>query len=390
MAGTSLDPIELTRALVRRRSVTPKDEGAQDVLAAALEPLGFRIARLPFGDGAERIENLYARIGDGLPHFSFAGHTDVVPPGDETRWQAAPFAADVREGRLYGRGTADMKGAIAAFAAAAARHLAKGPLKGSISLLITGDEEGAAVNGTRRMLDWLKSKDETISHCLVGEPTNEAVLGDMIKIGRRGSFSAEFKFTGTQGHVAYPSRAKNPIPPLVALLDRLAKAKLDGGTDEFQPSNLEIVTVDVGNPALNVIPAEARARFNIRFNDRHTQESLRAFARGEIEGAAKAAGLAAEIAFIGLGDAFITKRGPFTDLLTRAVRDATGREPALSTTGGTSDARFIRDMAPVVEFGLVGASMHKVDEHASVADIKKLAEIYERLLALYFAAPPSG
>jgi succinyl-diaminopimelate desuccinylase len=384
MRPATPDPVELARALVRKRSVTPHDDGAQETLAAALEALGFNVQRLPFGEGAARIGNLYARIGTGGPHFSFAGHTDVVPPGDEARWSAPPFAAEIRDGRLYGRGAADMKGAIAAFVAAAARHLARGPLKGSISLLITGDEEGAAVNGTLPMLDWLKAKGERIDHCLVGEPTNEAVLGDMIKIGRRGSFSAEFTFFGAQGHVAYPSRAKNPLPPLVALLDRLAKLRLDEGTPEFQPSNLEIVTIDVGNAALNVIPAAAAARFNIRFNDRHTQSSLRAFAKTEIERAASEAGLQSEISFFGNGEAFVTSPGPFTDLIAGAVREVTGRAPALSTTGGTSDARFIKDLAPVVEFGLVGASMHKIDEHAALADITKLTEIYERILALYF------
>jgi succinyl-diaminopimelate desuccinylase len=383
------DPVELARALLRKRSVTPHDDGAQDELATALEALGFKVARLPFGEGEGRIDNLYARIGTLAPHFCFAGHTDVVPPGDEARWSAHPFAAEIRDGRLYGRGAADMKGAIAAFVAAAARHLAKGPLKGSISLLITGDEEGAAVNGTLPMLDWLKAEGERVDHCLVGEPTNECVLGDMIKIGRRGSFSAEFTFFGTQGHVAYPARAKNPIPPLVALLDHLTKLRLDEGTPEFQPSNLEIVTIDVGNAALNVIPAAAAARFNIRFNDRHTQSSLRAFAKAEIERAANTAGLQCEISFTGNGEAFLTRPGAFTDLVGRAVREVTGRAPALSTTGGTSDARFIKDLAPVVEFGLVGASMHKIDEHAALADIEALTQIYERTLALYFHSPPT-
>jgi succinyl-diaminopimelate desuccinylase len=277
-----------------------------------------------------------------------------------------------------------MKGAIAAFVAAAARHLAKGPLKGSISLLITGDEEGAAVNGTLPMLAWAKAKGEKIDHCLVGEPTNVANLGDMIKIGRRGSLSVDVKFLGTQGHVAYPDLAKNPLPALVALLDRLSKTRLDEGTAHFQPSNLELVTIDVGNQAANVIPASATARFNIRFNDLHTQSSLRAWARREVEPAAQAAGLACEVSFTGNGEAFVTAPGPFTDLVAQAARELTGLTPQLSTTGGTSDARFIRDLAPVVEFGLVGATMHKIDEHVPTADLETLTRIYERVLTLYF------
>jgi succinyl-diaminopimelate desuccinylase len=385
MSVSSPDPVELARALVRRRSVTPADDGAQNVLAAALESLGFTVTRLPFGEGAARIDNLYARIGMAAPNFCFAGHTDVVPAGEEALWSAPPFAGGVRDGKLFGRGAADMKGAIAAFVAAASRHLQAGPLKGSISLLITGDEEGAAVNGTLPMLSWLKATGEAIDHCLVGEPTNEAVLGDMIKIGRRGSFSATVRFIGAAGHVAYPSRAKNPLPALVALLDRLTREPLDEGTTEFQPSHLELVSVDVGNEAANVIPRAATGRFNIRFNDRHSQASLRSWAKPLIERAAEEAGLQCEISFMGNGEAFVTKPGPFTDLVAQAIHSVTGRRAALSTTGGTSDGRFIKGFAPVVEFGLVGASMHKLDEHASLADIEALAQVYQRILGTYFA-----
>jgi succinyl-diaminopimelate desuccinylase len=385
-----LDPVELTRALVRRKSVTPRDDGALDVLEKALKGLGFSVTRLPFGEGDGRIDNLYARIGTSAPNFCFAGHTDVVPPGDEKRWSADPFAAEVRSGVLMGRGTADMKGAIAAFAAAAARHKAKAPLKGSISLLITGDEEGLSINGTLPMLKWAKEKGEKIDHCLVGEPTNESKLGDMIKIGRRGSFTCEFTLRGVQGHVAYPHRAKNPLPALTRLLDRLATECLDEGTPHFQRSNLEVVTVDTGNTAANVIPASAFARFNVRFNDLHTQSSLRDWARGEIERAATEAGLAAEIAFAGIGEAFVTEPGDFTGLIVQASKEITGIDPKISTTGGTSDARFIHAYAPVAEFGLVGASMHKVDEHVPLADLDALTRIYERVLELYFARFGAG
>ncbi len=381
----SLDPVELTRALVRRKSVTPHDDGALDVLQKALEGAGFSVTRLPFGEGAARIDNLYARIGKAAPNFCFAGHTDVVPAGDTAHWTADPFAADIRDGAILGRGTADMKGAIAAFAAAAAKHLAKGPLAGSISLLITGDEEGASINGTLPVLQWLKANGETIDHSLVGEPTNESALGDMIKIGRRGSFTADITFRGVQGHVAYPHRAKNPIPPLVALLHRLTKECLDEGTAHFQASNLEIVTVDTGNSAGNVIPASVFARFNIRFNDHHTQMSLREWTSALVEGAAEETGLVAEIAMTGNGEAFITTPGDFTAVIAQAAKDVTGREARLSTTGGTSDARFIHAYAPVAEFGLVGASMHKVDEHVPLADLEALTRIYERVLELYFA-----
>jgi len=380
----TIDPIELARSLIRRPSVTPADAGALDVLEGALKPLGFVCTRLPFGEGPDRIDNLYARVGSTAPNFCFAGHTDVVPPGDEAKWSVKPFSAEVRNNRLYGRGAADMKSAIAGFIAAASRHLAGGTSKGSISLLITGDEEGIAINGTAKMLDWLKAKGERIDHCLVGEPTSQKRLGDTIKIGRRGSFSAQIRALGTQGHVAYPDRADNPLPRLVALLGRFASLKLDPGTEHFQPSHLELVTIDVGNTATNVIPARATALFNIRFNDRHTQASLTRLVQDEIARFQAEHGGRYEVSFIGNGEAFLTVPGPFTDLISEAIAGETGVFPEASTSGGTSDARFIKDLAPVVEFGLVGETMHKIDESVPVGDITELSRIYGRILRLYF------
>jgi succinyl-diaminopimelate desuccinylase len=374
-----IDPVALAQDLIRRPSVTPADAGALDVLEAALKPLGFTCYRLPFGD----VDNLYARLGDGAPHFCFAGHTDVVPPGEG--WRHAPFAGTIDNGTLYGRGAADMKSAIAAFVAAAARH---GKPDGSISLLITGDEEGVAVNGTVKMLGWLKQKGETIDHCVVGEPTATAKAGDTLKIGRRGSINVELTTTGIQGHVGYPARAKNPIPPLALLVTRLSAHKLDDGSEHFDPSNLCFTTIDVGNPATNVIPGEARARLNIRFNDRHTPSSLMGWIEGEV--AKVVAETEAEISVVPQvsGVSFLTAPGPFTSLVSDAVQSVTGSAPVFSTSGGTSDARFIKDACPVVELGLAGATMHKVDECVPVAEIHSLTDIYTALLKAYFATPP--
>ena len=381
-----LDPVALTQDLIRCASVTPADDGALGVLEDALLKLGFACTRLPFGDGEERVDNLHARIGTDAPNFCFAGHTDVVPVGESTGWTKPPFAAEIDNGLLYGRGAADMKGGIAAFVAAVARFLAErgGKLKGSISLVITGDEEGPAVNGTVKVLDWLKSEGESLDACLVGEPTNPERLGELIKIGRRGSVSAKIVVHGTQGHVAYPDRADNPIPRLVKLLDRLIVRKLDSGTDRFQPSNLEVVTIDVGNPATNVIPAKASAVLNIRFNDRHTSKSLSDWIRGECEAVLGKTGTRYDLSFMVTGEAFLTPPGPLSDLVSGAVKSLTGRAPKLDTSGGTSDARFIKDMCPVVEFGLAGRTMHKVDEHVPVADIRMLADIYKAVLDGYF------
>lgn len=377
-----VDPVDLAAALIRKPSVTPADAGALDVVQGALEPLGFTCERLPFGEGVDRVDNLYARLGADAPHFCFAGHTDVVPPGDESAWSAPPFAATIAGGVLTGRGAVDMKGAIAAFAAAVSSFLARhGVPAGSISLLITGDEEGVAVNGTAKVLEHLRSRGETIDHCLVGEPTNPGRLGDMVKIGRRGSLTGEVTVQGIQGHVAYPDLADNPIPRLVALLARLDGHVFDQGTEHFQPSNLEIVTVDVGNPAANVIPATARATFNIRFNTEHSGASLERWLRrlcAETLGEGHTLDLACS------GDAFLTEPCRFTELVTAAVEEVTGMRPELSTIGGTSDARYIRSMCPVAEFGLVNRTMHKVDEQVPLDHLRTLVQVYEAILNRYF------
>lgn len=381
----ALDPVALTQALIRCPSVTPKDAGALDVLQRALEGLGFTCHRLPFGDGEERVDNLYARLGTARPHFCYAGHTDVVPVGNSADWTVDPFAGVIDGGMILGRGAADMKASIAAFVAAAADYVRDkgGRVPGSISLLITGDEEGVAVNGTVRVLEWLKARGETIDHCVVGEPTNPKRLGDMIKIGRRGSLNAVITVMGAQGHVAYPHLADNPIPRMLKTLNALLARRLDDGTAHFDPSNLEITSVDVGNMATNVIPAAATARLNIRFNELHTGASLSQWIRDVCQENAGAHDVDIHIS----GEAFLTKPGFLSDLVTAAVRDVTGRTPDLSTTGGTSDARFIKDMCPVVEFGLVGETMHKADERASLADIEALTRIYRHILDRYFTTP---
>ena len=377
MAG--IDALALAQALIRRPSVTPADAGALNVLEAVLKELGFTTHRLPFGD----VDNLYARRGTEVPHFCFAGHTDVVPVGEG--WKADPFAAKVKDGVLYGRGAADMKSAIAAFVAAVSRIA---PPKGSISLLITGDEEGAAVNGTIKLLEWLKAKGEKIDHCVVGEPTSVSTTGDTLKIGRRGSINFRLTVRGVQGHVGYPQKAKNPIPALAELVTQLAGHKLDKGTEHFDASTLAFTTVDVGNPATNVIPGEARAGFNIRFNDRHTPDSLTNFVKDRAARVAQETGCEIEVVSQTSGVAFLTQPGKFTQLVSDTVATVTGQAPFFSTSGGTSDARFIKDACPVVELGLAGATMHKADECVPVAEIAALTDIYAALLAAYFAKPP--
>ena len=381
----SLDPVQFAADLIRCPSVTPADAGALDVLERALTDLGFACTRLPFEeDGTERVDNLYARLGHEGPHICFAGHTDVVPVGAEADWQVDPFAGEIREQCLWGRGAADMKGAIAAFVAAIAAHLdAQGAPKGSISLLITGDEEGPSINGTRKMLGWLKDKGEIIDDCVVGEPTNPDALGDMIKIGRRGSVNGVVTVSGTQGHVAYPHLAENPVPQLAAMMTALSQATLDEGTTHFQPSNLEVTSFDVGNATTNVIPAEATARFNIRYNDTWTADTVSAWIKEQLDAAQGASGYQLELSHT--GDCFLTEPNAFVETLSAAVEEVTGRAPVLSTSGGTSDARFIKDVTRVVEFGLVGKTMHKVDERVPVDDIRQLAVIYEKLLGGYFA-----
>ena len=382
--GTLEDPLELTRALIRCPSVTPADGGALDVLQGALEQLGFVCTRLPFSDqDTPDVDNLYARLGTAEPNFCFAGHTDVVPVGDVNGWTVDPFAADVTEGMLLGRGAADMKGAIAAFVAATARFLntRDGTFPGSISLLITGDEEGPSINGTRKVLDWLQDRGEALSACLVGEPTNPAALGDMIKIGRRGSLNGKLTVTGVQGHAAYPHLADNPIPRLLRILTRVTDKELDAGTDYFQPSNLEITSIDVGNPAVNVIPGSASAQFNIRFNDLHSGDSLRDWLHAECA----AENGPYDLVFHSTGEPFVTPPGPLSDAISAAVQEVTGKEPELSTTGGTSDARFIKDYCPVAEFGLISQTMHKVDECTAVDDLENLTRIYTAVLERFFS-----
>ena len=384
-----IDPVKLAQDLIRCPSVTPEDAGVMAVLEAALGPLGFVCHRLRFEEkGSAPIENLYARIGNAAPNFCFAGHTDVVPPGDGKLWRADPFAGEIRDGVLYGRGAADMKSAIAAFAAAAERHIAKG-LKGSISLLITGDEEGVAINGTRKVLGWMMEKGERANHCLVGEPTSAARAGDTIKIGRRGSMRIELRVQGVQGHTAYPQNALNPIPILATLVSQLAAEPLDSGTAHFEPSTLAFTTFDVGNAASNVSPAEARAACNIRFNDLHTPQTLQR--RIEQRAHKIASDMGGEIAVQSSvsGVAFLTKPGAFTDILSKAVSGVTGTTPQFSTGGGTSDARFIKDHCPVSELGLASATMHKANECVPVEEIARLADIYEAILRDYFANPPS-
>jgi succinyl-diaminopimelate desuccinylase len=384
-AKAILDPVDLARNLIRKPSVTPVDAGALDVLTGALEPLGFRCHRLEFSaPGTPDVANLYARRGSGGRNFCFAGHTDVVPPGDPAGWTVDPFGGEIIGETLYGRGASDMKGAIACFAAAAARFLAErgSGFDGSISLLITGDEEGPAINGTIKVLNWLAERGERLDACLVGEPTSARRLGDMAKIGRRGSMTGRLTVHGIQGHVAYPQRADNPVHRLVRMAAGLIAEPLDQGTAHFEPSSLQFSTFDVGNPAGNVIPAEARAVFNIRFNDAWTSAGLEAWLRSRLD----AIGGRYELDISVSGESFLTPPGEISELLGRATEIVLGHRPELSTTGGTSDARFISRYCPVAEFGLVGQTMHKVDERVSVADLGDLTAVYKTVLDLYFPA----
>jgi succinyl-diaminopimelate desuccinylase len=383
----TIDPLALSQALIRCPSVTPQDAGALAILEEALGDIGFTNKRLSFTKaGTPDVENLYARIGAEGPNFCFAGHTDVVPVGNRDDWTMDPFGGQVREDILYGRGASDMKCAIACFAAATAQFLERSgdDFKGSISFLITGDEEGPAINGTQRVLEWIGAKDEIIDACLVGEPTNVAVLGDTIKIGRRGSMNGHLTVYGIQGHSAYPHLADNPIPVMVKMLDALDCEYLDDGSEYFPQSNLEIVTVDVGNPATNTIPAKIEASFNIRFNDGHMGVGLEQRMRQIIETIAAEKSTRFGLEFTISGEAFLTPPGPLTQIIKKAVEDVTGNSPVLSTSGGTSDARFIKDFCPVAEFGLINATAHKVDENAAVDDLKTLTRIYDGVLEGYF------
>lgn len=384
------DVLSIARALLRCPSVTPADAGALGVIESLLKNAGFATHRVTFSTpGTPDIDNLYARIGTQPPHLMFAGHTDVVPPGDIAAWTHDPFGGEVADGQLYGRGAVDMKGAIACCVAATLDHIERhGPPqekgKGSVSFLITGDEEDVAVNGTVKLLQWAAARGEKFDHCVLGEPSNVEALGDTIKIGRRGSQSGTLIVDGVQGHVAYPHRASNPVPDIAMLITALSREPLDRGNARFQASNLEFTSVDVGNPSSNVIPAQARARFNIRYNDEHTQESLRRLIEMWLAGACGnrvRARIEWEPSNAG---SFVTQPGPFTDLVTDAIREVTGRTPDLNTGGGTSDARFITHDCPVIEFGLVGQTMHQVDERTPVADLEMLTAIYSGILARYF------
>ncbi len=377
----SIDAITLAAEMIRRPSVTPVDAGALDVLQEALEGLGFTCHRLTFEEpGTDPVDNLYARRGDSGRNFCFAGHTDVVPPGDTADWSVDPFDAALKDGNLVGRGACDMKGAIACFVAATDRFLAEANHDVSISLLITGDEEGPAVNGTRKVLEWLAERDERIDACLVGEPTNPTRLGEMIKVGRRGSLNARITVNGTQGHAAYPHLTDNPINRLVGLLDTIIKTELDGGSEHFQPSTLAVTTVDVGNAATNVIPAKASAGLNIRFNDCHTGASLSAW----LEGLCHEAGGEVDLDISVSGESFLRQPDEFAVVIADAAEAVLGERPEYSTTGGTSDARFIKDYCPVAEFGLVGQTMHKVDERVAVDDLTRLTDVYHAVLKRYF------
>src|SRR6516162_583399 len=385
------DALSIARDLIRCPSVTPADAGALGVLEKVLGQAGFTCHRVTFSEpGTADVDNLYARIGSQGPHITFAGHTDVVPPGDEAAWSVGAFSGEVKDGFLHGRGAVDMKGGIACSIAAVLEHLAanggkpRADGKGSISFLITGDEEDVSVNGTVKLLQWAAARGEKFDHCVLGEPSNQEVMGDCIKIGRRGSQSGTLIVEGVQGHVAYPQRAQNPVPDIARLIVAILDEPLDRGSAQFQPSNLEFTSVDVGNTATNVIPGQARAKFNIRYNDLHTQDSLRKLVEQRL---AKAAGnrIRARIDWLpSNSNVFLTKPGPFTDLAIAAIEEVTGRKPELSTTGGTSDARFIASHCPVIEFGLVGQTMHQVDERAAVADIEKLTKIYRGILERYF------
>jgi succinyl-diaminopimelate desuccinylase len=382
------DALSITRDLVRCPSVTPADAGALGVLENILKSAGFEVHRVTFSEpGTADIDNLYARIGEQAPHISFAGHTDVVPAGDESAWSHGAFSGDIKDGFLYGRGAVDMKGGIACSVAAALEYLADhgGKPKGSISFLITGDEEAISVNGTVKLLQWVAARGDKFDHCVLGEPSNVETLGDCIKIGRRGSLSGTLYVDGIQGHVAYPHRAANPVPDIASLVVALSQEPLDHGSAQFQASNLEFTSIDVGNTASNVIPAQARAKFNIRFNDLHTQDSLRELVEQRM---AKAAGnrIKVRIAWeYSNSNVFVTKPGAFTDLAVAAIEAVAGRKPELSTSGGTSDARFISNYCPVIEFGLVGQTMHQVDERTPVSDLEKLTKIYRGILDRYFA-----
>jgi succinyl-diaminopimelate desuccinylase len=386
MTTSELRCVEYAQALIRCESVTPIEGGALDFLESELKPAGFTCHRLKLSEaGTADVENLYARFGAGGPHLCFAGHTDVVPAGDVAAWSEPPFRANIKDGILYGRGAADMKGAVACFLAAALEHLqGNGRGRGSLSFLITGDEEGPGINGTRKVLEWMKGRGEMVDACLVGEPSSSRVVGDEIKIGRRGYLNAEVVVHDKQGHSAYPHLADNPVPKLAHIVDWICSNPLDTGSPRFQASTLQPTILSVPNTATNVIPASARVNLNIRYNDLHTRGSVEAWVRQQCDKAASEAGATFTLTFSGTGDVFVTKPGPLVDTMTEAVRAVTGRTPALTTGGGTSDARFIHAFCPVIELGLLNATVHQVDEHVPVADLVTLTRIYARFLADFF------
>ncbi len=391
MIPDATDPVALARALIQCRSVTPEEGGALTLLQSVLEPLGFVCERLTCREvGTPDVENLYARRGTAGPNLCFAGHTDVVPPGDLAAWTFDPFSAEIRDGVLYGRGAVDMKGAIACFVAAAARAIAAGEDMGSLSFLITGDEEGPSINGTVKVLQWLADRGERLDAAVVGEPSNPDALGDEIKIGRRGSVTGELVVHGVQGHAAYPHRADNPVPKLAQFISRLTGTRIDEGTRHFEPSNCQVTIVSVPNTAANVIPAFAKATFNIRYNDIWRRPTIEDWVRLQCEAAALATGARYDVSFAGTGDVFLTERGPLVDTLASAVEAVTGRAPKLSTSGGTSDARFIKDFCPVVEFGLVNRTIHQVDECVALGDLEDLTGIYQRFIATFFEGASSA
>jgi succinyl-diaminopimelate desuccinylase len=381
------DPVTIARDLVRCRSVTPAEGGALNLIETLLAGAGFRVERMTFTQpGTAPVENLFARLGDSGPHLVFAGHTDVVPPGDEARWSHPPFAGEIADGLLFGRGAVDMKGGIACALAAALDYAAAhgGKPAGSLSFLVTGDEEGIAVNGTTKLLQWAAARGERFDHCILGEPSGAAAVGDQIKVGRRGSLNGTLMVTGRQGHVAYPQLAENPIRALTALMTALMAEPLDQGSAHFEPSNLEFTSVDVGNPVVNLIPGEARARFNIRFNDCHDQASLKSLVETRVQAAGGGRARWRIDWEPSNADVFLVQPGAFLDLVVGAITEIAGRTPKLSTTGGTSDARFIKNYCPVLEFGLVGRTMHQTDECTAVADLATLTAVYRRILEKYF------
>lgn len=379
------DPIIACQELVRCPSVTPEEGGALDYLQTALTKLGFECQRLPFSEeGTPDVDNLFARIGNSAPHICFAGHTDVVPTGDEALWTHPPFGAEIHDAIMYGRGTVDMKGAVACWLAAVADYLAAhgGKPPGSISFLITGDEEGPSINGTRKMLAWLQENGQVPDHCIVGEPTNSENIGDTIKVGRRGSLNGVITVNGIQGHSAYLDKARNPVPELARIVDAISSEPLDKGTEHFQPTSLAVTSFDVGNPAVNVVPASASAMFNVRFNTRQTPDSIEAFVRERCDRHASDYTLDIDVS----GDCFLTEPGPVVEVTSKAITSVTGSTPALTTGGGTSDARFIKDYCPVIEFGLVNKTIHAVDERVPVADLELLTKVYREILKRYFQA----